>query len=324
MKSNSQHIQPWLTPAEQVARLKSKGVRFGLISEQQAELYLSRNNNYFRLKSYRSGFSKVEEGARKGEYANLDFQMLIDLSIVDMLLRYEMLPMTLDIEHFEKVKLLDRIEKAHEDGYSVISDFLASYNIADSEGNVSNRVLSEIEQGKSSPYISSLLKKYPRYDYPVWVFLEVVAFGTFLYFVKFCGERFGDRDLINDFYLLQAVKSLRNACAHNNCILNNLVSGNPMYRPRNAVSVEVSRVKGIGSAMRKAKLGNDRTQQIATVLFVHKKIASAGVRFHRAEKLAEFKKRMNKHLEYYDGNFHILSCFDFISKLIDAWYPVAG
>lgn len=75
MKFNSQHIQPWLTPAEQVARLKSKGVRFGLISEQQAELYLSRNNNYFRLKSYRSGFSKVEEGARKGEYANLDFQI---------------------------------------------------------------------------------------------------------------------------------------------------------------------------------------------------------------------------------------------------------
>ena len=36
--------------------------------------------------------------------------MLVDLSIVDMLLRYEMLPLTLDVEHFAKVKLLKRIE----------------------------------------------------------------------------------------------------------------------------------------------------------------------------------------------------------------------
>ena len=73
--------------------------------------------------AYRLGFPKVEEGTRKGEYANLDFRMLVDLSIVDMLLRYEMLPLTLDVEHFAKVKLLKRIETEGEDGYSIVSNF---------------------------------------------------------------------------------------------------------------------------------------------------------------------------------------------------------
>ena len=96
--------KPWLTPLEQIAHLKSKGVRFDLISETDACSYLAENNNYFRIRSYRTNFEKVTEGARKGQYANLDFKMLVDLSIVDMLLRNELLPMSLDIEHFSKVR----------------------------------------------------------------------------------------------------------------------------------------------------------------------------------------------------------------------------
>ena len=80
--------KPWLTASEQVSHLKSKGVRFSLMSEADAKGYLEKNS-FFRLRSYRLGFPKVEEGPRKGEYANLDFKMLVDLSIVDMLLRHD-------------------------------------------------------------------------------------------------------------------------------------------------------------------------------------------------------------------------------------------
>lgn len=102
--------KPWLTASQQIEHLKLRGVHFSLMSEDDARAYLEKNNNYFRLRAYRLGFPTVEEGTRKGEYANLDFKMLVDLSIVDMLLRYEMLPLTLDVEHFAKVKLLKRIE----------------------------------------------------------------------------------------------------------------------------------------------------------------------------------------------------------------------
>ncbi len=44
------------------------------MSEDDARAYLEKNSNYFRLRAYRLGFPKVEEGIRKGEYVNLDFE----------------------------------------------------------------------------------------------------------------------------------------------------------------------------------------------------------------------------------------------------------
>lgn len=194
--------------------MKGKGVRFTLVSEEWAVSYLSKNNNYFRLRLYRTGFSKVEEGPRKGQYANLDFKMLVDLSIIDMLLRYQMLPMTLDIEHFAKVRLLERIEKAGEDGYNIVRNFLASYDKTNSKGELVNSAKSEIRRGSSSPYVAGILAKYSDFDFPAWVFLELTSFGSFIYFYKFCADKFDDKKMVGDFYLLQSVKSLRNACAH--------------------------------------------------------------------------------------------------------------
>lgn len=177
--------KPWLTASQQINHLKSRGVHFSLMSEDDARAYLEKNNNYYRLRAYRLGFPKVEEGARKGEYANLDFKMLVDLSIVDMHLRYEMLPLTLDVEHFTKAKLLKRIETEGEDGYTVVSDFISSYDGTRSEGPSRNSLKDEILRAKSSSYTGGLIAKYPDFDYPAWAFVEVVSFGFFSIFTSF-------------------------------------------------------------------------------------------------------------------------------------------
>lgn len=318
-KRKKQEKRPWLSPQQQVEHLKSKGVKFELLSENDAESYLIKNNNYFRLRSYRTGFSKVEEGKRAGQYANLDFKILVDLSIIDMLLRYTMLPITLDIEHFSKIKLLSKIEEKSEDGYAVVKDFLDSYNTV-KDGRTRNRAKEDIEKGRSSPYIANLLAKFPNYDFPVWVFFELVAFGTYTYFYKYCAERFNDKNMLDEFYLLQSVKSLRNACAHNNCILNDMSSGKPMHKPRYALLQAMGDVEGVGQGQRRSRLNNDRLQQIATSLYLHHKLASEGVQWHRAISLTTFVKRMNKHIDYYKGNDQITSSFDFIAKLVRAWF----
>lgn len=172
-QSGSSHIaagtnpksKPWLTPDEQVKHLRSQGVRFDLMSEKDAISYLAKNNNFFRLRSYRQGFARVEEGKRKGQFANLDFKMLVDLSVIDMLLRYEMLRLTLDVEHFSKVMLLTHIEKCHEDGYEIIQDFLASYDHPNGS-KTPNRLKQEIERGKNSPYTRDLIASFPDFRFP--------------------------------------------------------------------------------------------------------------------------------------------------------------
>lgn len=237
-----------------------------------------------------------------------------------MLLRYQMLPMTLDIEHFAKVRLLERIEKAGEDGYDIVRNFLALYDETNSKGELVNSAKSEIRRGSSSPYVAGILAKYPDFDFPAWVFLELTSFGSFIYFYKFCANKFEDKKMADDFYLLQSVKSLRNACAHNNCILNEMSAGKPMFHARNAVSRAVGGIRTIGKGQRKSKLSNDRLQQVATTLYVHSILASDGVHQHRSESLHVFVSRMNKHIEYYEGNDQISSGFEFIEKLVDAWF----
>lgn len=46
---NNSKDRPWLTPAEQVAHLKLKGVRFELMSEAEATDYLIRSSNFSTL-----------------------------------------------------------------------------------------------------------------------------------------------------------------------------------------------------------------------------------------------------------------------------------
>ena len=99
-------VRPMLTAKELVDHLESKGIKFELISKDEAVKYLKDNNNYFRLASYRKSFPKYENGVNKGKYIKLDFKMLTDLAIIDMRLRNVLLEIAIDLEHYVKVKML--------------------------------------------------------------------------------------------------------------------------------------------------------------------------------------------------------------------------
>ena len=311
----------WLTPALQVQHLKSKGVRFDIMSEADAERYLRENNNYFRLRSYRVGFPKHVGGVNDGKYTNLDFAMLVDLAIIDMHLRNELLPMTLDIEHFSKVRLLDAMEAHNEDGYQIVQDFMVREDYVDQSGNPRNRIQDEIERGLSSPYTRGLIQRHPTGDWPVWEFLEVIPFGRFIHFWGFCANRYGDADMRKDFYVLQSVKGLRNACAHNNCIINDMGRGTPQHPASHLVTVSLAAI-GVSRTTRSNKLSNERFIQIASTLYMHQRIASSGVREKRGNRLREFSQRMRRNEGFYVGVVGpVHSGLAFIGKMIEGWYP---
>jgi len=306
--------KPWLTPSQQVAHLKSEGVGFRICSESDAEEYLKSNNNYFRLKSYRANFARVEGGPNDGKYIGLDFGMLTDLSIIDMRLRNEMLLITLDVEHFAKVRLLDKMEGRQEDGYGIAKDFLQE------QDGLGTHPYDEIDKGKSSPYTRGLVERRPDYGFPAWELVEVISFGRFIHFYKFCADRFDDRRMRNDFYMLQSVKGLRNGCAHNNCIINDLRAGTPPYAPRSEVKSALGRV-GVRGDMQRTKLSNERMQQIATTLFMHSELASVGIHNARAKSLGALRQRMDRHADYYRECAPVSTSFDFIGRMVSGWYP---
>ena len=305
--------KPWLSSREQVAQLKQKGVSFQLMNKADAQSYLSENNTYFRIRSYRTNFAKHASGAKEGLYINLDFGMLVDLAIIDMRLRDEMLKLTLDIEHFSKVELLREIESHGEDGYSIVSDF------AEQHGGGKHALEVDFNQGLSSAYIGSLIQARPKRDFPVWEFIEVIPFGRFVRFYKFCAERFDDSRLLNRHFMLLAVKDLRNGCAHNSCILNDMKAGSNARKASWEVTKALGHI-GIRKEARVTKMSNERLRQITTTLYLHQSICSGGMVSLRGEGLRLFVKRLKKNAGYYDESCPAHSALGFMERIIRAWY----
>lgn len=92
---------------ELIEHMKGKGIKFDLYSEDEARSFLRQNNYFMKVSAYRRLYPKCPpESKRPGEYQNLDFAYLVELSTIDVHLRYLILQMCLDIEHFIKVHLM--------------------------------------------------------------------------------------------------------------------------------------------------------------------------------------------------------------------------
>ena len=305
-----------LKSAEQlIVHMKSKGIKFNIVSEKEAINYLENNNNYFKLAAFRKNYPKHPAGEFEGQYIDLEFAYLKDLAIIDMTLRYTVVHLALDIEHHAKLQLMREAEAHNEDGYAIIKDYFESL-----DDDKRSRAESEIERNVNSIYCGAIIDKYKE-AYPIWAFIEIVPFGQLLSFYRFCADRYKDKKMQNTWYQLMACKEIRNASAHSNCVLNDLTPNSAKYNTSNDVMKSLSAIKGISKNTRKSKMSNARIQQIVTLLYVHRNIVtSAGVLNKGKAKLKDLTDRMDKHADYYQGHDMIRSAFGFLKKIIEAWY----
>lgn len=120
-------LKPLLPICDLPNCLKNKNITFNYITEEEAMEYLSNNNNYYNVTSYRHNFPRYTSGEKKGKFLKLDFAYLKDMAIIDMLLRNILFKMVLDIEHYLKMKILKEIESIpQENGYRVVNLYLQS------------------------------------------------------------------------------------------------------------------------------------------------------------------------------------------------------
>lgn len=308
-------LKPMLKAEELVRHLEKKGVKFELTSREDATKYLEENNNYFKLVSYRKNFPKYERGVNIGQYINLDFKMLEDLSIIDMKLRKEMLNIVLDLEHYTKVRLLSKIENTIKDGYLLVEKYIAYLK----SKNEYTFLKSELDRNIKGTYCGELVKKYKE-EYPIWAFIEIISFGRFIRFYMFVANELRDKKMVDEAYLLKNVRELRNACAHNNCILNDLKAGTSSYKANYRILNEISKI-GISKEIRNKRMSNSRIQQIVTLLYLNKILTtSKGVLDYHVKSLQNLKNRIECHINYYEKNNLIQSNFEFLNKIIDNWY----
>ena len=319
------NFKPMMTSQELIDKMKNeKGIKFEYMSEEDAIIFLSERNNYFRIASYRKNYDKHISGVNIGKYIDLDFAYLSELATIDMHLRLLVIKMCLDIEHCLKVKLLSAITaNSTEDGYDIVRVFLKKNHF----------VLRDIYYKRKSTYVEELIRHYFKFDTisedsqldyiskddincPVWAFMEIIGFGEFLRFYDFYYSEYPDKNNKITNGTLNAVKSLRNACAHNNCVIYNLRKAGT--HPTREVTQFIGNIKTISQEERKTNLKSRPVFEITSLLCLYDKVAFDTIKLHRYKELNTLvNERMVKHKNYFKNQPIICSAYNFLKKTVD-------
>ena len=226
--------------------------------------------------------------------------------------------MALDIEHHAKLQLLRKLDEYDEDGYQIVQDYINS--LTERQKKIYD---GEIERCRRSIYCSGIIEKYDD-AYPVWAFVEIITLGRFVDFYGFCAKRFTDRDMMDNYYNLLTCKKIRNASAHNNCILNDLKARTSTNVTNASITAKLMTIQGMNMNFRKNRMSNARIQQIVILFYLHKTmVESDGIRKAAEDELQKLMGRVNKHQEYYLSNSMISSTFNFLKLVVDNWFKTA-
>lgn len=346
---------------ELVGHMKDKGIKFDIVSEDEAKAFLENRNYYFKLSAYRTNYPKCGLDAgkgRAGQYQNLDFAYLQELSSIDKYLRYYVMEMCLDIEHAIKVRLVDSVTKdgedGTEDGYRIVQEYLKNpdrFAKKKSSGGTSKdglNILRNINYHKSGEYCRDLYNKYYPY-FPVWVFVELISFGDLMRFVAFYDEYskhqhrsgidkaqgkvskddviYGDvrkKDLHEDILIpgkfMNVIRDLRNAAAHSNCLINKATEKMSPKRQVDTRIIEFANSLSIAKPQSNSRhLRFNFTYNMMVLLYTYDHYVGEDAKMTRYKLLSKFlHERVGRHEEYFMSNSSLHEVYIYLRKVVDA------
>ena len=174
---------------------------------------------------------------------------------------------------------------------------------------------------KDNSYCEDLINKLDNEGYALWNLIEIVSFGDFIDLYRLFYEKYPDALSGHNYtYPMYNIKSLRNAAAHNNCILNQLSKQKGSdARQNKKIITFVSKIGEIGRTQRINCMNRQAVHDFVTLLYVvNDAIKSVGVKKHTLLELDSFiNKNAVRHKEYFEKNNEIKTIYGFIKKIID-------
>lgn len=304
-------MKEMLSTANLIQHMRNKGIKFVLCKEMDAQKFLENNCFYFRVAAYRQLYPKIEAGNKKGQYQNLDFAYLKELYIIDNKIRSVVMELCLDIENSIKTQLINNVtNNRQEDGYDLVKSYL-------SLTDPNFYTLKVIQRHKSGEYSKELIKKYYPY-FPIWVLVEVIPFGSLIHICQYYEQNYRQKIILKNKFM-NIIRDLRNASAHENCLINNINKRmDESKQPDNKIVNFIKDFNVFSAATRRHHLRRSFVYNITVLLYAYKKLVpreKQEIKFNKLKKLLD--NDLTIHKEYFDSNSGIKSVYKFFSLLID-------
>lgn len=263
-----------LTKREQIYWLMIHGVEVN--NKGFAMEFLTQRNYFYKIIQYVKDFPNEV----------VDFDQLVDLSTIDMELRYVLLKASLDVEHAIKT-FLSRIitNSTTHDGYQIVSDVFKEDDDFKEKvfrpfGRYENGCF-KINDGYAEIY------KHPSF----WFVIENTTLGKVTPFVNYLSQKSPmNKDLTLIKASIYSVSKLRNKAAHSNGILNTDI----IKRKRN-INIDSNIYNGlIMDGFNKNIFRTPLLAQIAILIFLHKKLTSKKMHEHRILEIEEVINRSKR------------------------------
>lgn len=208
--------------------------------------------------------------------------------------------------------LYDLIQNSDEDGYNIVKEYL------DSDYMRTKTLCDKI--GKSAT--SDLIKKRQEEDdsYALWEIVEVLSFGHFIDLYQLYYQKYPSKEHFSSY--LWSLKFLRNAAAHNNCLLNSLKAPYNITLHKNRdILFQVSKIKSISEKSRNTWMQNPVIHDFVILVYVYLNVVkSEGIKQNGIRQLKWlFEEKMPRHKEYFDKNLSIKECYHFTHKVVNTF-----
>ena len=378
--AEEKRVRPKLSAHQQVEAMKDKGIRFVLMDESEAEQFLRERNFFFKVKAFEKVFDKYTNPEHElfGQYLNLDFAYLVELSRLDKALRFCVMETALDIEHFMKVQMnCSMMDDGDCDGYGIVDQYVAfgastklariarenDERMLELLGRISEdfaaldkaemsasqevrmdaiRLLDEtkdaieetlggldlrhieksISRLSSSQYSRRLAGKYGSLGkMAYWNFFELATFGDIIGLYKYYYFELGrdkDQRAKRVKQLLFPVRALRNAAAHNSCLLNTL--RDRLSKPIGAIARtlinEYEMDRELVTLTRRVPLIHDFS---ALLMCYDVLVRSGHSRSVCARRLRVLSKRLSRNKEYFDKQAEVSKGLEMLTALCEAF-----
>lgn len=221
-------FKPWQSFAEQVAILKSRGMRFR--DEQQAEKELERIG-YYRLSAYWYPFRQHTANRRSDDFvAGAQFDDVIALYDFDNAIKLLALEAVQHIEIAMRTQIAYALGRHNPIAHTQAHHFNPKFNHADWLAKYAH-----LRDQAKDEFVKHNVQKYGELS--VWVACEIWDFGTLSKLYKMMKER-DQRQIEQHFHLshkvlashLHALNIVRNVAAHHGRLWNKSAVGTPKIK----------------------------------------------------------------------------------------------